>query len=303
MGGSGSGGGGGSGRVEYPAYMEAAHEDWLSQGGTDTIEASVTEVMNSAIGASPFTGAAAYDPATPLADAWTAVCAFNTLADGLDHEADWLSAISAARSEYDNNVVDTTQIDDDVNAFAQVLQDQLDYVELPKLKAGYRDANAVVSSAYPIAESVITGMMMRDVAKYATELRLKNHLLRSQWILQSAEIMLKNLMQRVQFEQAVAQVSVEAKRIHIVASKEQTDQDYAFDEADGRWDLETFQYGANLLAAIGGGTSNGARERPSKAQSALGGAMSGASAGLALSGGNPIGAAIGGLIGLGASFL
>src|SRR3972149_3181734 len=118
MGGSGSGGGGGSGRVDYPDYMKTIHNDWLNQTGTDTIEASITEVMNAAIGASPYTSATAYDPTTPLADAWTAVCAFNTLADGLSHETDWLSAIAAARSEYDNNVVDTTQIDDDVNAFA-----------------------------------------------------------------------------------------------------------------------------------------------------------------------------------------
>lgn len=302
MGGSsGGGGGGGSGRVDYPDYMKTTHNDWLDQTGTDTIEASITEIMNAAIGASPFTSAVAYDPTTPLADAWTAVCAFNTVVDALSHETDWLSAISAARSEYDNNVVDTTQIDDDINAFASVLDDRLDYIEIPKLKAGYRDANAVMSSAFAIAEGIVRGMAMRDVAKYATELRLKNHDLRVQWILKSAEMMLTNLMKRVQFEQAVAQISVEAKRIHIVASKEEIDQQSAFDEADGRWDLETFQYGANVLAAIGGGTTAVGRERPSKAQSAIGGAMSGAAAGAAV--GGPVGGIIGGILGFGASFL
>uniref|UniRef100_A0A6M3KTC7 Uncharacterized protein n=1 Tax=viral metagenome TaxID=1070528 RepID=A0A6M3KTC7_9ZZZZ len=301
MGSSGSGGGGGSGRVDYPDYMKTVHGDWLDQGATDTIEASVTEIMNAAIGASPFITAVAYNPATPLADAWTAVCAFNTLTDALDHEVDWLSAIAAARSEYDDNVVDTTQIDDDVNAFAQVLEDQLDYIVLPKLKAGYRDANAVLTSAFPIAEAIVRGMGMRDVAKYATDLRLKNHFLRAEWIGKAADRMLINLIERVRFEEAVARVSVEAKRIHIVSSKEQTDQDYAFDEADGKWDLEAFQYGANVLAAIGGGTAQTGRERPSKAQSALGGAMSGAAAGASI-GGAP-GAAIGGILGLGAALL
>jgi hypothetical protein len=303
MGGSGSGGGGGgSGRVDYPDYMKTVHNDWLDQTGSDTIEASITDVMNAAIGASPYTGANAADPTTPLADAWTAVCAFNTVVDNLDHEADWLSAIAAARSEYDNNIVDSTQIDDDVEAFAQVLQDTLDYVEVPKMKAGYRDANAVLSSAFPIAEAVIRGMGMRDVAKYATELRVKNHFLRAEWIHNAADKMLTSLLQRVTFEQAVAQLSVEAKRIHIVAKKEQVDQDLDIDAKDGRWDLETFKYGGNLLAAIGGGTVNAAGE-PTKGQSALGGAMSGAAAGFQLSHGSPIGGAIGGVLGLAASFL
>jgi len=304
MGGSGSGGGGGgSGRVDYPDYMKTVHNDWLDDTGTDTIEASVTSIMNAAIGASPYAAATAYDPATPLADAWTAVCAFNTLTDAMSHETDWLSAIAAARSEYDNNVVDTTQIDDDVNAFAQVLQDQLDYIEIPKLKAGYRDANAVLTSAFPIAEAVMRGMGMRDVAKYATDLRLKNHFLRAEWIGKAADRMLSNLIERVRFEQAVAQISVDAKRIHIVASKEEADQQAGFDEADGRWDLEAFQYGANVLAAIGGGTAASGGERPSKAQSAIGGALSGAAAGASIPGAGLWGAAIGGALGLGAALL
>jgi hypothetical protein len=280
--------------------MKAAHEDWLTQDGTDTIEASITEVMNAAIGASPYSGATAADPDTPLADAWTAVCAFNTVVDALDQEADWLSAIAAAYGEYDNNVVDATYIEDDINAFAQVLQDQLDYVEVPKIKAGYRDANAVLSSAFPIAEAVIRGMGMRDVAKYATDLRLKNHFIRSEWVLKAADSMLKNLMERVRFEEAVARISVEAKRIHIVAVKEEVDQQAQFDEADGKWDLEAFQYGGNLLAAIGGGTASIPGANPSKSQSALGGALSGAAAGAQF---GPWGAMAGGVLGLGASLL
>ena len=52
MGGS-SGGGGGSGRVSYPSYMETVHNDWLDATGTDTIEISVTQVMDAALGSSP----------------------------------------------------------------------------------------------------------------------------------------------------------------------------------------------------------------------------------------------------------
>ena len=73
MGGSGGGsqgaggGGGGTGTVAYPAYMQTIHNDWLDNTGVDTISSSVTDVMDAALGNSPFAAAAAYDPATPIA--------------------------------------------------------------------------------------------------------------------------------------------------------------------------------------------------------------------------------------------
>jgi hypothetical protein len=68
-----------------------------------------------------------------------------------------------------------------------------------------------------------------------------------------------------------------------------------------RWDLENYQYGANMLGAISGGTVGVAGGKTNKVASALGGALSGAAAGAVISGGNPVGAAIGGIVGLGAS--
>ena len=56
------GGGSTSGAVDYPDYMEAVHGDWLNTTGVDTIEKSVTEVMDTALGNSPWAGLTAYDP-------------------------------------------------------------------------------------------------------------------------------------------------------------------------------------------------------------------------------------------------
>ena len=81
----------------------------------------------------------------------------------------------------------------------------------------------------------------------------------------------------------------------IVAKKEENETEMKIDESDALWDLEVFQYGANLLAGIGGGTSNPNTKQPSMAQSVIGGAMSGAAAG------GMMGSAIGGsVMGMGA---
>jgi hypothetical protein len=299
-GGSSSGGGGGSGQVDYPSYMKIVHEDWLHQAG-DTIEASITDIMNAALGSSPFTTAVAFDPTTPLADSWTAVCAFNSVVDALDHSSDWQSVIVNAALIIDGNIITDTYITADINAFADVLDDQITNDVLPRFEAGMRDINAVMSSAFVIGRSNIEGMRDRDVAKYGTDLRVKMNLQRNDLIAKSTDRMLSDLMQRVTLEQAVASLSIEAKRIHIVAMKEKTDQNVKFDEADAQWDLEVFQYGANLMASIGGGTVSNNQKQLTSGQSALSGALSGAAVGAQV-GGVP-GALVGGIIGLGAGLL
>ena len=301
-GGSSGGGGGGSGQVDYPSYMKTVHEDWL-HGTADTIESSVTTIMNAALGDSPFLTATAYDPTTPLADSWTAVCAFNAVVDALDHSSDWQSVIVNAALIVDGNIITDAYITADINAFADVLDDQITNDVLPRFEAGMRDINAVMSSAFVFGKANIEGMRDRDVTKYGTELRVKMNIQRNELISKSTELMLTNLMHRVEFEKAVASLSVEAKRIHIVANKEQTDQDVKFDEADAQWDLEVFQYGANLLAAIGGGTAqpSGGQKQMTTSQSALGGALAGAAVGAQV--GGPWGAGIGAIIGLGAGLL
>jgi hypothetical protein len=293
MGGSG---GGSSGRVAYPDYMEAVHEDWL-RASADVIETSVTEIMDSALGSSPFSGLSAFDPATPLADAWTAVCAFNTAIDALTNISDFDTAQAQAVTSWDTNVLDDAYINDDIVAYAQQLEDIVNYIDLPKLRAGYRDVNAVMSSAFSIAEGVLLGMKNKELAKYATSLRLTMNTQRNQAIDKGTEVMMNALLERVRLEGQHAHIAAEHKRIHIVAESEQDREDKDIAERDSRWDLGVFQYGAAVMASVSGGAV--LPDKPSAFQSVLGGAMSGAAVGAAAGlPGMGIGAALGGLAGL-----
>jgi hypothetical protein len=100
--------------------------------------------------------------------------------------------------------------------------------------------------------------------------------------------------------QALAQLTTEANRIKIVAKGEENERNIKFDTLDATWDLEMYQYGANMLAAISGATSATVGKEPSTAASVLGGAASGAAAGTAImpGWGTAIGAVAGGLAGL-----
>jgi len=110
------------------------------------------------------------------------------------------------------------------------------------------------------------------------------------------------MSRRVGWESDYVRMSVEANRIKIVAKKEQTDQDAVIDDSDAKWDLEVFQYGGNLMAAIGGGTAIPNLAKKNAAASVIGGAMMGAASGAMVgaqigAGGGPYGAGIGAVLG------
>lgn len=115
-----------------------------------------------------------------------------------------------------------------------------------------------------------------------------------------AEIIMSKDIQHLTLYQALGQLTTEANRIKIVAKGEENERNITFDKLDATWDLEMYQYGANMLASIAGATAATSGREPSTAQSVLGGAMSGAAMGSAIMPGmgTAIGAVAGGLAGL-----
>jgi hypothetical protein len=360
-------GGGTSGSVDWPSYMKTRHNDWLDQTGTDTITASVTEVMNTALATSPFAGKSAYDPATYLTASGAAITAFSALLAGIVDVTSWaalftqsvtsvgtpLGLIVADKTVAD--IADTTPVVGitnavivaDVAAFAADQDDNITVNVLPRYRRGMQDIGAVVSSAFPIGEAIIEAFQARDVAKYDTGLRLnaanrnvdvdiRNEELHlevrktnvgkdldlakmniakdiqvggivsaensefKRLYLMSTESILKLMLQRLTFQESLMRATIDSNRIAIVAKKEQTDADIQIDDKDALWDLEVFQYGGNLLASIGGGTSSS--KGPSLAASVIGGALGGAAAGAYVGSvipglGTAAGAVIGGVLG------
>lgn len=287
------GGGGSSGHVSHSAYLEAVHGDWLNATGVDLIEKSVTEVMDSALGSSPWTALTAYNPDADIAAYAAVIAAFKAILSGMSDTADWAALYAQADASITG--VTDAEIAADVDAFADQLDDEILTKVLPRFRRGMQDINAVVSSAFPIGEAIIEGFRDRDVAKYSSAIRLAMMGKKSDLLISGTGQMLQLMLQRIGWEGDYAKMFTEAMRIKIVAKKEQTDQDATIDEADAKWDLEVFQYGANVLAAIGGGTAMSTSKGASKAQSAIGGALTGAAAGMLLGTNPAVAAATGGL--------
>jgi hypothetical protein len=301
-----SGGGGGSGHVSHSPYLEGLHYDWLSQTGVDTISSSITDVMNSALATSPWTTLSAYNPDADIASYEATMTAFKAMLAGMSDTVDWANLY--AQAELSINGPGNVLIAADIAAYQSQMDDNIATRVLPRFRRGMQDINAVVSSAFVIGEAVIEAFQARDVAKYSSELYMNSN---NKKITATAQMM-QMMAWRVGWEEGYVRTSVEAKRIKIVAKKEQTESDAAIDESDAKWDLEVFQYGGNLLGAIGGGTAIPNMAGKNKAMSALGGGMAGASAGGviggAIAGGQagsmatPYGAIIGAVVGAAAAY-
>lgn len=267
------GGGGGSGKVEFPAYLQTIHGDWLDNGGVDTMTSSMTDLINAAVGASPFAAATAYNPSTEITAIEAAVTAFTAIVAALVDATSWETLFTQAETSIDDftNVDGITEavIVADVDAFADQLDDEIANKILPRFRRGMQDINAVVSSAFPIGEALIEGFRNREVAKHNSAIRLeaasknadieisnvKLHNEVKNLRLSATEQMLNLLFHRIAWREAIMKVTIEGQKIKIIASKEENDLNIDIDENDALWDLEAFQYGANLIGAIGGGTA------------------------------------------------
>ena len=281
----GSGGGGSAGSTDYPAYMKEWHGRALDDNGVDTIDISLTSLLNTAIVNSPYTGAFAYDPDAPIAAWEAAISGFDTILAGINESADVLALYGDAVAGLQN------ELDLGVDSFADNLDDQLLTITYPRFEGGMRDINAVQSSAFVIGKSILEGFRNRDVAKYSTDLRLNA-------AIQITGHMVNLLTNKYAWEESYMKTVVESNRIKIVAKGEETGRDLEIDDLEARWGLDVYKYGSNLLASISGAAVQTGSGGPSKTQSAVGGAMAGAAGGAMIgasigTAGGPYGAAIG----------
>ena len=162
----GGGGGGSSGAVEYPDYVELIHCDWLdgvcAHAGTP-ITSDITEVMNSAIGGSPWTALAAYDPDTDIASFEAIVLAFGDAVDEVDPDKDWrdmyVSIKTGTPPPFSISVDDTAVVDATLPGGDLVVGDETVADGVAVADASVSDAVAVDDAAVVDAIAVVDAVV------------------------------------------------------------------------------------------------------------------------------------------------
>uniref|UniRef100_A0A6M3IMJ7 Uncharacterized protein n=1 Tax=viral metagenome TaxID=1070528 RepID=A0A6M3IMJ7_9ZZZZ len=303
------GGGGQSGKVDYPDYIKTIHGQFLDHAGVDTPTSSVTDLVNVALAASPFTSAIAYDPELKITNINNEITSFSSFITSLDMASKWDDFADEVNSYLVNKLDNESVIEGEFDAVSDQLRDQLDTVTLPRFRGGMRDINAVMSSSFAIGEAIIEASNQRDLSKFLADLRLKLKIQRDEVVTKVAVELIQMELNKGELKKALLHYTVDGNRIAIVANKEETDTNLAIDEMDAKWDLDMAMYIGNAIASIAGAaTVKEGVSGPSSFRTALGGALSGAASGAMIGAkigaiGGPAGAGIGALLGLAGGFL
>jgi hypothetical protein len=300
------GGGGGSGTVDYPAYLKTVHNDWLDNTGSDLVTQSITDCINAAFTGNPFTGLAAFNPDDELNVMIAALGDLETLVDAINYHTDYDTILAAATSAIDTTLVPESYIVALIAAQSDVLDTEYNGKIYPAFEAGMRDINSVHTSSFVLGRSLLATERGDKMDKFAADLRLQNHAKRADLITQAVSEMLRLMIQKVELTRAWTSMTIDANRLVIAAKGDEVTEDKVLDVGEAKWDLEVWQYGANLLAAIGGGTASPQKIEGNQMARVVGGALSGASAGALIGSrvggeggyGGAIGAVVGGLAGL-----
>lgn len=298
--GGGGGGGGTSGKVDYPDYMKIMHTNLLT--GASVVDTANTPfdpttnlftAIDNAVATSPYSGEDAYDPDADITTFLAALAVFS--GDVTSFDPTWGTYSALVETAVDL-IIDDTEVDAVTQAHADILDDRLTTDVLPRFQTGMRDINAVISSSFVIGQSILEAFNTREVANFDAKLRLQNYGAKLQMVSAGVKdsIMLQQLS--LQFSESVFRNTAESYRIKVVMKKEELDEHLDILDNDYRWGLELYQYGSNAIGSMAG-SAVGAGKTPTKFATVLGGALSGAATGATMSGGNPIAAGAGAIIG------
>jgi hypothetical protein len=288
-----SGGGSSAGEVAFPAHMGVAHADWLDNTGVDTMTNSVVDLMNTAqAGASPFAGWVTADPAIVMGAAAQVLTPFQAVED-----LDALNLQNIFTGFY-AILDDAIEIAAIVAAEAALLDTRMIADILPEFQRGMRDMGAVLTTGFTLGEANMRARDNLSVAKLDAELRLQSR--RVGW-----QLAISWVQMTVEWNKQVATLATEVAIRYIEARFKADQVDIEMAAKDVLFDLETYQYGSNVMASISGAVVRG-QGGTSGISAALGGVLSGAATGAAIGSvvpllGTTVGASVGAALGLAAA--
>ena len=269
--------------VRYAPYVEEHHQTFLNR---------VNSKVGSILDESPYEDFSAIDVDDGFFGTGYLLSSFPSLYDmfgkfmaGLD--------IGVLSNQMMEDTVNSSTVNNLVKAEAELLEDHVDTKVLPKFQTGMRDINAVLSSSYVIGKAIIADSQTKAIEKYSSELRYR-----------LVPVAIDKWKHHLQWNQNVIRSYSEILKLFIASKLDTEAHNQGLAAKNALWPFTVLEYQRAALGALQGATNQGGGgAEPSGVSKAIGGTLSGAATGFMASGGNPMGAVVGGGLGLAASFL
>lgn len=161
-------GGGGSGtagdsRIYYAPYVEGYHKDLLYQA-----QYYLNALMNSP---SPYASLTIDDPDQSFFGAGNSLTTYPALYVMFEQYISGVDA-SALYETVLNSMINSATINAEISSEATYIDDEINQVSLPKINAGMRDMNAVMSTGFIHGKALLEVQKTKTVSKYSSTLKL-----------------------------------------------------------------------------------------------------------------------------------
>jgi hypothetical protein len=282
-----SGGGGSSGKskseVRYAGYLEDKHKDFLN---------AARDARIAIIDDSPFAGYTPIEYADAFFGVGYVISSFPSLYDmfgkfmaGLD--------VDALYTQILDDSINSSVIDNRIGVHAIDLEDEIIESADPRFSVGMRDINSVISSSFIVGRAMMENARLKAISKYDAELRAT-----------MLPVAADRWRAHLEWNKMVVHTYAEILKLYFSSAMDLNEHNYSMDARDKLWPFTVLDFERACLGALQGATkSTQDVAGASTVQKAIGGAMTGAAAGMMVSGGNPVGGVIGGVIGLASAFL
>jgi hypothetical protein len=297
------GGGGGSqccnttsvSTVRYADYIEVKHKDFLN---------TMLAKRNVAIQSSPYVDYVDINVDDAFFGAGYAISSFPALYDmfgkflaGLDIDTLWKQLFE--------DTINSSEVKNLITAEGALLDDEIETNSLPRLQAGMRDINSVMSSTFIVAKSMLEDTRTKAIAKFSSELKYRLiDTVQNRWIA------------HLDWNRGVIASYAEIMKLYFAAKTDVDEANYSMEARDRLWPFTVLEYEKGGLGALQGAVSSlGSKDvaGSNTASKVLGGALTGGAMGAMIFGtktgaglaglGGPAGIAIGAGIGIAGALL
>jgi len=196
-----------------------------------------------------------------------------------------------------STILSSSTITNDIDTHGTYLSDDIEQEALPRVNAGMRDINAVMSTGFIHNKTILEAQRIKALNKYASVLKIKA-------FDTSVSIWSEKIKWNIQL---VNQLQELAKLYHAL----QFDYVESYGEykrKDIMWPFTVYDIRRSMIATLEGGVPSAGVTGPSQGQKAISGALGGASVGAQLGSvvpglGTATGAIVGGFLGLAGGLL
>ncbi len=274
--------------IRYAPYLESWHQMLL--GTYDALQDQLigdwsTENMGATPPEDPYKNYVDIDIEDSFFGAGYTLASFPSLYDmfgkfmaGLD--------IDVLHDEIHQDIINGTVVGEAITQEASRLEDDLELVAYPRMEAGMRDINAVMSSTFVIARAQLEANRQLAIARFAADARYR-----------LLPVVTERWAQHLNWNKSVIEMYANVMKFYFITRMDTDNQNMEIGLKHLLWPYTILEY-----SRVAVGTFNGAQNvtnettSGSRAQKMIGGALVGASAGASV--GAQIGA-IGGPLGMG----